>query len=129
MSWFTQYIEHPFVAAVAKIEAAPAIANNPEAAQAVATIKAEATTIATTTSTASSSVVAAVEASADPSINALGSGLQAAVDAYLLSALGPVGAALTPAANALFALGEDKAHALLTALFAHAKSQATAPSK
>ncbi len=123
MSWFSQYVEHPFVAAIARLTASPVVQSNPGVAQAVADVKAQATAVASTTTAAAGSIVAAAQAAADPSVNALGAGLQAAVDAYLTAALGPVGVALEPAANAVIALGEDKAHSLIAALFAHAKSQ------
>lgn len=123
MSWFTKYVEHPAMNALAQLESNPVIANNPDAASAVAQAKASATTVASTTTAAAGTVMASIEAQADPAVNALGAGLQAVVDAYLLATLGPVGAATAGLANTVIALGEDKAHSLLAALFGHAKSQ------
>lgn len=124
MSWFTKYIEHPFVAAVQGLTSHPAIASNPAAAAAVADAKAQATTVASAVTAGAASVVADAAVVADPALTALTNGLTSAVDGFLLASLGPVGGEIVIAAtNPLLALGEAKAHDLLTALFAHAKSQ------
>ena len=123
MSWFTKDIEHPFVAAVTGLLSNPAITQSPEAAGAVAQAKATAESIASTATSTAVAVVASVASEADPAIQALGNGLQTALDAYLTAALGPLGAALAgPAANTIIALGEKEAHDLIAALFSHAKA-------
>lgn len=125
MSWFTKYVEHPFVAALSSLQANPAITGNPEAAAAVQSAKDTATTIATATNSAAAIIVSDAQAASDPAICALGTGLEAAVDAYLLAAIGvnPLEGLAASAAHTLIALGEGKAHDLVTALFAHAKTQ------
>ncbi len=124
MSWFTKFVEHPFVAAFASLETNPAITGNTDAANAVATAKQQAQTLAAAASTGVSTVLAAAQSAEDPSIAALGTGLTAAIDAFLTAALGPLGEEIVaPAANTVIALGEEKAHNLISALFAHASAQ------
>lgn len=125
MSWFTKDIEHPALTALLTLVSAPAIQSNPEALAAVQTATDSATAIASTVTSAASTIAAQVQADADPIVHDLALGLQTALDAALVAYLGPVGTALTPAANTGVALLEDKAHTLLTALFSHVK--ATAP--
>ena len=61
---------------------------------------------------------------AHPAIDALGGGLEAGVDAYLTAAIGPLGEALAgPLVAVVIDLGEEKAHALVAALFARARAQ------
>lgn len=56
---------------------------------------------------------------ANPAIDALGDGLKAGVDADLTAAIGPLGEALAgPLVAVVIDLGEEKAHALVAALFA-----------
>jgi hypothetical protein len=119
---FTKEIEHPALTALLALANAPAIRNNPDASAAVVQARADATTIAATVTTAASTVAAQLSADVDPIIKDLATGLQAALDAALVAYLGPVGTALTPAANSALALLEDKAHTLLTALFHHVKA-------
>jgi hypothetical protein len=122
MSWFTKDIEHPALTALMALVSAPAIQNNPEAAAAVQQAKADATAVAGMVTSAASTIAAQVTADADPIVKDLAAGLQTALDAALVAYLGPVGTALTPAANTGLALLEDKAHTLLTALFSHVKA-------
>jgi hypothetical protein len=127
MSWFSKNISHPFVAALAALANHPAIVSNPDAAKAVADAKSGAEALASSAISTASRIVADAQVAADPAIQALGTGLMAAVDGYLTSALGPIGATIVaPAANTLIALGEEKAHELITALFAHATTQVKA---
>jgi hypothetical protein len=122
MSWFTKDIEHPALTALLALVNAPAIQSNPDAAAAVAQARTDATTVAATVTSAASTIAAQVTADADPIVKDLAAGLQSALDAALVAYLGPVGTALTPAANTGLALLEDKAHTLLTALFHHVKA-------
>ena len=127
MSWFSKFVVHPFVGALAGLGTHPAIASNPAAAQAVADAQKGATEIASVATSVASNIVADAAAAADPAMAALGQGLTDTMDAFLLKSLGPVGVAVIPGANTLLALGEAKAHDLITALFAHAKAQLPAP--
>lgn len=126
MSWFTTYIEHPFINAFAQLQNAPAIVNNPAAAAAVADLKAQATSVATAVDNTAAATVSAASAVANPAVDALGSGIQAAVDAYLMAALGPIGAPAAQAANTIIALGENYAHTWVANLFSHASAQVVA---
>lgn len=124
MSWFTKDVEHPALTALALLVSAPAIQSNPDALAAVQAAQTSATTVASTVTSAASTIAAQIQADADPIVSDMAAGLTAALDTALTAYLGPVGTALTPAANTGLALLEDKAHALLTALFSHVKTPA-----
>lgn len=127
MSWFTQYVEHPALNALAQLQNNPAIIANPDAQAAVAAAKQTATTIASTTTTAAQTIMASIQSLEDPAVKGLAGALQTGVDAYLLAALGPVGAPAAQFANTVITLGADKAHQLIDALFAHARGQVNLP--
>lgn len=127
MSWFTKKVEHPALSALAALVYHPAIQANPDAVAAVTQVRADATAIASTATSAAHSVASQVQADADPIIGELSAALRTALDAALIAYLGPVGTALTPAANSILALLEDRLHTLVAALFTHAKAQ-SAPS-
>ena len=110
-SWFQTYVAHPFVTAFEDLTKAPAIAQNPAAAQAVADAKAQASAVATVGSTAAAAILSEAQAAEDPAIAALGDGLTIAFDAFLVKSIGP--------------LGEQ----LLDALAAHAHAQLAANAK
>jgi hypothetical protein len=127
MSWFTQYVEHPALSALANLANQPVIQANPEAAAAVAQVRADATTIASTVTSAAGAVQSQIQADADPIIKTLAQGVETALDTALTAYLGPVGTALTPAANTGLALLEDKLHAVVAALFSQVKGQGVQP--
>ena len=124
MSWFTQDIEHPAIAALAALINHPAIQASPDAAAAVTQLRADATDIASTVTASANTIGSQVQADADPIIKDLAAAVRTALDTALTAYLGPVGTALTPAANSGLALLEDKLHTLVAALFAHVKVQA-----
>ena len=127
MSFFSSKIEHPFVAAIEGLVTNPAITANPEAAAAVAAAKTQAVAIAAAAQTAAGAVTITAQPVANPAIDALGSGLETGVDAYLTAAIGPLGEALAgPVVDVVIDLGEEKAHALVAALFARARAQVAA---
>lgn len=122
MSWFIDRVEHPALAALASILNHPAVQSNPGLKAAVIEAKAASTTIAGTVTSAAQQVSATAQAEADPILGALGTGLEAVVDAYLMNTLGPVGGGISAqVANAVIALGEVQVHNLVAALFAHAR--------
>lgn len=118
----TQYIEHPAVSALAALENHPAIQSNPAALAAVQQVQTDATTIASTVTAAAQTVQSEAKADADPIVKALAAALTGALDTALTAYLGPVGTALTPAANTGLALLEDKAHSPIAALFDQVKA-------
>lgn len=122
MSWFTSYVQHPALAALAGLVAHPAIAGNPEAVAAVSEAKAAGTAIASATNAAASQVAATAEAQVDPIVGALGKGAESLVDAYLIATLGSVGVVAVPLANGIIVMGEQWLHTHIAALFAHAKT-------
>lgn len=127
MSWFTDKVEHPFVAAIEGLTTNPAITANPQASAAVTTAKAQAVAIAAAGTTAASTVLTASQPIANPAIDALGGGLEAAADAYLTSAIGPLGESIAaPIVHVVIDLGEEKAHTLIAQLFARARVQVAA---
>lgn len=128
MSWFTEEVEHPALNALAALLLHPAVANNPELQAVVQQAQTDATNIAATTTTAAQTISSQIQADVDPIVSGLNQGIITALDAALVAYLGPVGTALTPAANMGLALLEEKAHNLIASLFHQVKATAPAVS-
>jgi len=124
MSWFTQALEHPALAALSALAGHPAVQANPGFAAAVQKARDDATIVAATVTASAHTVASQMQTDVDPILKALHLGVQDALDAALTAYLGPVGTALTPAANAALVLLEDRLHGYIAALFGHVKAQA-----
>lgn len=122
----TKFIEHPALTALSALAANPVVQANPDFASAVQQARNDATVIASTVTAGAHTVASQVQADVDPILKTLNAGVQDALDAALIAYLGPVGTALTPAANTALVLLEDKLHNLVASLFSHVKTQGAA---
>lgn len=119
MSWFSKNILHPAVNALAALSANPVVQNNPDVHAAVAQAKQSATVVASTATEAAHQVAASAAANVDPVLGAVGDGLTAVVDAYLMN-LGLPGELETPVVNAFIAMGRQYVQAYVDGLFTQA---------